>query len=302
MNSVKLHSYAKINLTLKILGLRPDGFHELESVMQNVSLHDGLSIKEMDRGIELSCGDPRVPTDQKNICYKATRLIQERSGINKGVLIEISKSIPMEAGMGGGSSNGAAVLVGLNKMWGLGLNDAELMKLASELGSDVPFFIVGGTAMCRGRGDIVESRKLKVESYIIIKPDVSVPTKWAYDEYDIKVRKSEGPNVRNGSQNSEPITQSEGSTPSALPLFSSSALSCFNDLEDVVIARFPEIAKAKQDLLDAGCSYSQMTGSGSAVFGISGDQGIGDREMERLKAKYRSVFSVGSAGKGVEIV
>ena len=288
MTSISLKAFAKINLTLKVLGIRPDGFHEIESIMQSVSLYDEIEIRsKFDRNsIEIHCSDDKVPAGEKNICYKAVELIRKKGNIDKGVRIEIKKNIPMEAGLGGGSSNAAAVLVGLNKMWGLKLPEDELIEIAAEIGSDVPFFIIGGRCLCRGRGEIIEKilnpkpqilnkpqtpNSKQHNSYIIVKPGISVPTKWAYGEWD---RAKTISNVQ----------------------FPMSNLG--NDLEAVVINKYPVIGKIKQDLLEAGCVSAQMTGSGSAVFGIVKNDG--QKILNSITKKYPLSFLVEEVDKGVE--
>lgn len=279
MKPIKVLSFAKINLDLKILGIRPDGFHELESIMQTVSLHDVLTFSETPINIELSCNTPGIPLDEKNICFKAAKLLKREINIDKGISIQLEKNIPSEAGLGGGSSNGAATLVALNKIWDLGLSHDELIKYAAQLGSDVVFFIDGGRAMCRGRGERIEQRTMSKEQrgegvYIIVKPDVSVSTKWAYKEYD---------NV--AAQNIAPVITSHN-----------------NDLEPVVIREYPIIAQIKQDLLDAGCSFAQMTGSGSAVFGVIADPEAQQKAVSKLKNRYYQVFVSGPTAFGSKFI
>ncbi len=275
MSSILLKSYAKINLTLKILGLRPDGFHEIESIMQSFSLYDEIEIRsKLDRNsIEIHCSDDKVPAGEGNICYKAAELIRKKFNIEKGIRIEIKKNIPMEAGLGGGSSNAAAVLIGLNKIWELKLKEKELMELAAQIGSDVPFFIIGGRCLCRGRGENIEkdvrARGRVPQRYIVVKPDISVPTAWAYEEWD-KFR----------AQSLEHRTQSTG-----------------NDLEAVVINKYPVIGEVKKALMEAGCSNAQMTGSGSAVFG----SGASEESFRKITFKHKNAFFVEEEDKGVDI-
>ncbi len=279
--ALQILSYAKINLTLKILGIRSDGFHELETIMQTVSLHDTLTFTEIPSGIEISCSNPIIPVNEKNICHKAASLIIREHNITKGIQINILKIIPSEAGLGGGSSNAAATLVALNQLWNLNLSQEELVGYASRLGSDVAFFMYGGRALCKGRGEIIEKIPnpndqipKRNEYFIIIKPDVSVSTKWAYDQFDkIPNPKSQIP-TRNENQ-------------------------IFNDLEAVAITKYPIIGEIKEDLIKAGCVASQMTGSGSAVFGIIEDESIADDVFNEIKIKYGNSFLVKPINVGV---
>ncbi|MEK7376291.1 MAG: 4-(cytidine 5'-diphospho)-2-C-methyl-D-erythritol kinase, partial [Candidatus Margulisiibacteriota bacterium] len=284
------------------LGVRPDGFHEIESIMQSVSLFDEVKCVEIHRNaVEIRCSDKNVPAGESNICYKAVELIRKKCGVDKGVRIDIIKNIPMEAGLGGGSSNAAAVLIGLNKMWNLKLSDDELIVLAAEVGSDVPFFIVGGRCLCRGRGEIIEKilnpkfeilNKSQITNfkqqnfYIIIKPDVSVSTKWAYEGWD------RTQNTEHGAQNTEHRAQNTEHR----------AQNTDSDLEPVVIKKYPIIGEIKQVLLESGCTSARMTGSGSAVFGICRDKERGRGALIKIKEKYPRSFLVSAVKKGCEVL
>jgi len=294
MPVISLIAYAKINLSLKILGLRGDGFHDIESVMQNVSLCDELELAEIKEGIEIVCDDPEVPVDKMNICYKAAEGVLMGMGggggmgrgIGRGIRIRIGKKIPMGAGLGGGSSDAAAVIVGLNKLWGLKMTQQEMIDIAAKAGSDVPFFIVGGRCLCRGRGEIVEKGLGTREQglgekryYIIVKPDVSISTKCAFEEWDNYVDKQL---TASGPQSLVPSPQ--------------------NDLEKVIVPGYPIIAQIKEELLMAGCSLAQMTGSGSAVYGAVENRGVGDRVIGEMKKKYDKAYLVSEVDRGVEIL
>ncbi len=315
---MKLKSYAKINLTLKIDGLRPDGFHELESIMQNVSLFDEISLMPLEKGIEISCSDPLIPSDERNICYKAARLIQDKNKIKTGVRIHIIKNIPSEAGLGGGSSNAAAVLAGLNRMWKLELSKQQLMEYAAELGSDVAFFIVGGTALCRGRGEQVQSIKYKVkngEKFVLIKPEVAVSTKWAYEEWDRQQAEAERPQAVGRRRKAEGDRQKRvdgqktdyeciGGKDSALicdPVMAKAWPEYFNDFQSVVVTKHPEIQTSVDDLIKAGCDFAQMSGSGSAVFGIVSKESA-ETVLQMIKASYKKAFLVDPINSGFEII
>src|SRR6266852_1766105 len=150
-SSIQIQSYAKINWTLDVLFKRDDGYHELRTIYQTVSLHDTLTITETDGPIEIDCDDPRVPCDETNLVFKAAALLREAAGTSKGARIEIEKRIPVAAGLGGGSSNAAATLLALIKLWQLEIDERELTHIAATLGSDVPFFLIGGTALGVGR-------------------------------------------------------------------------------------------------------------------------------------------------------
>src|SRR4249920_2535745 len=153
--SIHINSYAKINWTLDVLFKRDDGFHELRTIYQTVSLHDTLTLTETDGPIEIVCKDPRVPCDDTNLAHKAVAVLREAAGGSRGARIEIEKRIPVAAGLGGGSSNAAATLLALIKLWQVEVDERALLRIAASLGSDVPFFLMGGTALGVGRGEEV---------------------------------------------------------------------------------------------------------------------------------------------------
>jgi len=275
---LRLKAYAKINLSLKIRGKRPDGFHEIESVMQSVSLCDYVTLTQISSGIQLTTSHPRLPTDNRNLAYKAAELFFKIQ--NYGIKIDIEKNIPVAAGLAGGSADAAAVLFGLNQMAGNPLGGNELSELGAKVGSDVPFCLVGGNCLVRGRGEKVESRKLKalpagrqVESrnYILIVPEVEVSTKWAYEEFD-KIF-ADSPQLIVGN----------------------------NNLEAVVVKKIPIIQEIKRMLLSLGCSYAQMSGSGPSVFGEAGDASAGEKILSQIKIKFPQSYLVNSVPKGIEV-
>lgn len=273
-----VHSYAKVNLTLDVLGVRPDGYHAIESVMQSVSLHDTLALTLRDEpGIRIVCDMPGIPTDEKNLAHKAASILFRRLGINPGLEIRIEKRIPVEAGLGGGSSNAAAVLrafgsksskfgVQSSKLLGSGTLNIEpgtLNSVAAEVGSDVPFFLVGGSALVTGRGEQVEALPdAPCWWVLIVKPPFGVSTPWAYKRLD---EMGERPSLGAG----ELITASERMT----RCVRASDWACLpdllsNDLELPAIEQHPEIGVLKDGLLRAGAQGALMCGSGSAVFGL----------------------------------
>lgn len=187
MNEIALESYAKINLALDILYKRDDGYHEINTIMQQIDLKDRVVIRNKDSGIDIQCNNKDVPIDRNNLVYKAWEKIREKTGINRGVGIIIDKKIPIAAGLAGGSSNGGAVLKGLNLLWDLNLSDEELMEIGKKIGADVPFCIMGGTAWARGIGE--KLTKLKgFSGYNILLANVGIPvsTEWVYKNMDLK--------------------------------------------------------------------------------------------------------------------
>ena len=278
--TASVRSYAKVNLTLDVLGKRPDGYHAIESVMQSISLHDTvtLSIGGEPR-IRVTCDRPHIPTGETNLAYRAASLLFESRGVAPALDIRIEKRIPPEAGLGGGSSNAAAVLRGLNRLlaekcpkskaqgsrlagaetWNSehGTLDPGLAAFAAKVGSDVPFFLVGGTALVRGRGEEVRPlTDIQTQWLLLVKPPFGVSSAWAYRRLD----EIGGAEPRSYSKRMLECIENEGCK--RLPQLVG------NDLELPVIERHPEIGKIKEALLGAGASAALMCGSGSAVFGL----------------------------------
>ena len=275
---LKLKAYAKINLSLKIIGKRPDGYHEIESVMQSISLCDRISLETLAAGIQLTTSNSQLPTDEKNLAFKAARALLETTRQKQGVRIRLEKNIPLASGLAGGSADAAAVLYGLNKLFGSNLSTNELLELGATIGSDVPFCLVGGTAVVKGKGEVIERRTLNLEPrtwnleqkyYILITPPVGVSSKWAYEEWDRKT-----PNFQLPTSN--------------------------NDLESIVIGKYPVVGEVKNKLLQLGCAFVQMSGSGSSVFGVVEDPEKGKRIALALKREYPNCFLVEKVDRGIE--
>jgi 4-diphosphocytidyl-2-C-methyl-D-erythritol kinase len=284
---VRLRAFAKINLTLKILGKRPDGFHELESLMQSVSLCDYITLTPLESGIQLTTNNLRLPVDGRNLAYKAAEVFfrkqtAESRQPNTGVKIFLEKNIPLAAGLAGGSADAAAVLFGLNQLSGNPLSKIELMKLGEEIGSDVPFCLVGGNCKVGGRGEKVALNPLHVKrDFVLVTPEVEVSTKWAYEAWD--EHQTSNVSAKGGSAGGGKLQNKSQ-----------------NDLEDVVVKKYPTIQKVKDKLLSLGCSYAQMSGSGPSVFGIVGSAGSGQAIFNEMKKEFPRSFLVRSAERGVE--
>lgn len=278
MNSIELFSYAKINLSIDVFGKREDGYHEVEMILQEVDLSDIIHIEKRKSNIEVSCSATYLPIDNRNIAYKAAQVFFKYTGITEGIGITIKKNIPVSAGLGGGSSNAAYVLIGLNKLYSTGLMIGQLEFLAAKLGSDVPFFIKGGTAVCRGRGEIVEKIDTDtVFDILIVKPDIAVSTKEIYDAFieEIVEKRPLTENLIEALQSNDSITV---------------AKNLVNVLEEVTFRTYPEIREIKIKLLELGAINSLMSGSGSAIFGIFKNRYdaviAADRITERKFQKY----------------
>lgn len=253
---ITVNGEAKINLTLDILGKRPDGYHEVSMVMQSVSLHDTLQLERIPEGIELSIDVPWLEADETNLAYRAAAKILAYGRVSGGVRIQLQKRIPMAAGLAGGSADAAAVLRGVNELYGLNLSLDELCSLAAQLGSDIPFCLCGGTMLATGRGEVLK-RLPPVPAFwvVLAKPPISVSTAWAYQHYD-----AEGAE-RHPDNEAMCRAIAAGSREELAPLL------C-NVLESVTIKQYPVIAVYKEKMLQQGAMVSMMSGSGPTVFGL----------------------------------
>ena len=254
---VTVEANAKINLTLDILGKRPDGFHEVAMVMQTIGLHDTLVMEKTERDIKLSINVPWLKADEKNLAWRAAELMRQEYGLEGGVRIELTKRIPIAAGLAGGSADAAAVLKGMNDLYGLQLSEEKLCELGARLGSDIPFCIMGGTMLATGRGEILTRLSDMPETWVVLaKPRISVSTAWAYQNYDEQGAERHPDN--------EAIKQAiaRGNRKAVAGLL------C-NVLESVTIKKYDVIAEYKQMMLDKGAMASMMSGSGPTVFGLA---------------------------------
>lgn len=250
-------SFAKVNLHLRVLGKREDGYHDIFTVFQTVSLHDTITFEESGSEIVLECDEPNVPTDIRNLVVKAANRIRDQFRVSKGAIITIEKRIPMGGGLGGGSSNAAVALIGLTRLWRLNARVQDLEPIAADLGADVPFFLYGGTMIGEGLGtSLNEVAEFGAENMIIVTPDVHVSTAAAYEALRAEsLTNAEANRILR-------VCRSEVESPD----FLHSALR--NDFETTVFAAFPEIGRAKQKLIDLGARQVLMSGSGSSVFAI----------------------------------
>ncbi|MBR4695223.1 MAG: 4-(cytidine 5'-diphospho)-2-C-methyl-D-erythritol kinase [Selenomonadaceae bacterium] len=259
---VTVHGNAKINLTLDILGKREDGYHEVAMVMQSIGLHDTVELERTEKGISLAVDVPGLEADERNLAWKAAALMRERFHLEGGVHIRLAKRIPIAAGLAGGSTDAAAVLRGMNEMYGLGISGEELCRLGAELGSDIPFCILGGTMLATGRGEMLERLpNLPEMPVVLVKPRISVSTAWAYQNYDMQ-----------GAER-HPDNEAIQRAIAAGDREAVAKLLC-NVLESVTIKKYQEIARYKQMLLKQGAMASMMSGSGPTVFALarSGEQ------------------------------
>jgi len=264
---VRENARAKINLTLDILGIRADGYHEVSMIMQAIELCDTVEL-EKSSGISLKMdtskiiGGENIPCDEKNLAWKAAMAFQKFCGKNFGVEISIVKKIPMAAGLAGGSTDAAAVIRGMNRLYETNLTENELCKIGEQVGSDVPFCIIGGTCLAEGRGEILTRlAPIKNFSVVLAKPDGEISTAWAYKTYDENPAKTHPPN-------NEIIKQFErGDYDAAFKNF-------YNVLENVALKKFPAIADLESKMLAAGAKVALMSGSGPTVFALTDEQHV----------------------------
>ena len=262
---------AKINLSLKILDRRSDGFHEIESFITPISLFDEIRIekREQGEGIEFHCDDPSLPQGQENLVLRAADLFFTATKINPSVSIKLKKMIPHGAGLGGGSSDAAATLLGLNKLFAAKLRREALLRLASTIGSDVPIFVSALPAICRGRGELVSPANLKEQlSILLLKPDFGVPTEWAYSRWEDS---REIPGLSYVAQEFR-------------------GQHFFNDLERPVFEKFVFLAEIKKWLLkQSEVGAALMSGSGSTIFAVLRNtqkaNALAERAREELDPK-----------------
>ncbi len=267
--TISVLSAAKINLYLDVIRRMDDGFHEIETLFQPISLWDRLTISAIPRGIEVSGDDPAVPWNEDNLCYRSAKILFDTVDFDAGTRIKVQKEIPPGAGLGGGSSNAAATLVGLNYLFKFGLSTGELLELARKLGSDVPFFILGKPAIGRGRGDILEGVEgLEKGWVLIVKPAATISTNWAYQNLNLRLTRCRDKDKLN--------TLIEG-----LKDFPDRALETWNSFIEFIADRYPEVCELLTSLQDEGAILSSLSGSGSACFALFSEESRA-KEVSRL--------------------
>lgn len=280
MDKVTRKAYAKINLGLDVLRRRPDGYHEVKMVMQTVGIFDTLTFQKRSGkelpAISLSVDNEELPCDKGNLIYRAAELIMETCGIKEGVDITLNKNIPIAAGMAGGSSDAAAVFHGLNDLFGLSMSLEDMQKLGVKIGADVPYCMMGGTALSEGIGEILTPVAAPPAAHLlIVKPDINVSTKFVYENLHADTLK-EHPDIDGMVKALE-----EGSLEGITSRMG-------NVLETVTIKKYPVIRKIKDAMLANGAENALMSGSGPTVFGIY-------REKERAGEAYKALERLGLA-------
>lgn len=271
-------SYAKINLTLDVLEKRPDGYHELETVMQTVNLFDLILVDRIKDGIRLMTNLKFLPNDSKNIAYQAAKLFFDTTGIKGGAKIRIHKNIPVAAGLAGGSGNAAAVLVALNMLYGVPLSDEELLSLSVRLGADVPYCMVGGTQSATGIGEILRPvAHFPKKPILLVKPSVNISTAEIYQKIDNEPRPPHP-------TTSEFLSALEENN------WGKMCETMFNVMELVSEKKHPIIGSVKKKMQEFGASFSMMSGSGSTVFGFFDDYRDAERASKAFSQQYQDVF------------
>jgi len=267
-------AHAKVNLTLRITGRRPDGYHSLESVMQTVELADELELVRAPE-ISLECDHPAVPLGADNLVVRAAWVLREHWGCRQGAHIRLRKRIPLQAGLGGGSADAAAALLALSELWELGAGPADLLPLAAELGSDVGFFLFGGTAVVAGAGEQVgpATGSPMPLHLVLAQPEGGLSTAAVYRRYD---------------ELAVPVSRDDSAAAMLAALergdLAGIAAALANDLERAVLPDHPPVAALKRALREAGCPGALLCGSGSAVFGLCRGPEQAREVLERLRS------------------
>ena len=270
---LSLFSPIKVNLYLRIVAKRADGYHDLETVMAPLDFGDTLTFAPAERGIMMSCDNPALPTDGRNLVVRVAKRLAERFAVKRGAHIALTKRAPLAAGVGGGSSNAAFTLLGLNRLWQLGATEAQLGEIAASLGSDINFFLTGKTALCRGRGEQVVPVLFRLKAFVLlVNPGFGISTKWAYEHW-------------------RPLT---GQAPDVTLLLraleendlAAASAALYNSLEAPSVGKFPVLELLKRAMRNEGAAGALMSGSGASVFGLFAKA----TDAERAAAKARAEF------------
>lgn len=278
---ITLKARAKINIGLKIIGKRDDGFHNIETTLATINLSDIITLEEIKSDIRIEAIGIDCPPEE-NLCYLAADILVKRFGINKGVRINLTKNIPIGGGLGGGSADAAGVLKGIRELFNLNISDRDLVEVSKEIGSDVAFFIKEGAAYARGKGDELKYFKLPKMSLVIYWPGYPVLTKWAYEEYDKSL-------LTPPSETDIIIEAQKSKNKKARPIFG-----LVNDFEKVVFKKHPDLLDVKAHLLTTGAYIVGLSGSGSCIFVVV-DEKTGKgvlKYLEGIGAQYFEVVTI----------
>ena len=275
---MKIKAYGKVNISLDVVGKREDGYHLLSMIMQNIDLYDEIEVEKQECGIILECNKSYVPVDNRNLAYKAAEIFKERYDIVDGVKINIEKNIPVSAGLAGGSTDAAAVLKVMNKLFNVNATEEELMELGLKLGADIPYCIHGGTALCEGIGEIITPIKpFRDKIVVLVKPAFGVSTKEVYKNFNLE-------KVKQHTKTAEIINAIENDDLNFV------ASNMKNLLENVTLRKHKILIKIKEEMNACGAINSMMSGSGPTVFAFFDDMLKAQRCFEKMKKKYSDVF------------
>jgi 4-diphosphocytidyl-2-C-methyl-D-erythritol kinase len=278
MNTVKINSNAKVNIGLKVLSLRKDGYHDIVTIFQEINLFDIIYISINPLGCNFNSNVNWLINDKSNLCITAYEAMKKIFDIN-GINIDLTKNIPRGSGLGGGSSNAASVLKGIRQLYDLNISDNELENIASEIGADVPFFIRGSIQLGEGIGDRLTPLKINIKGkYLIIIPEVIINTFWAYSQFKKNLDSSLS------SINFAGLSIGKTISLDMLKLFE-------NDFESIVVPTYPEIGKIKEKLHALGARYASLSGSGSTVFGIFNDDVSLNNAFSYFSPKYKTFIT-----------
>jgi len=271
-------AYGKINISLDVVGKREDGYHLLKMIMQNVDLYDSLSFQKCNKGINISCNKPYIPTDEKNLVYKATQLFMDTYDIHEGINIYLKKNIPVAAGMAGGSADAAAVFKALTKIFNIDVDDDELMKLGVRIGADVPYCIIGGTALCEGIGEIITPlTPFKNQILVLVKPNFGVSTKEVFKNLDVsKIFKHPDTGAIIKAMEEDKLEDV--------------CNGMRNLLENVTLRKYPVLKRIKEDMIKMGAMGAMMSGSGPTIFAFFDDMLKAQRCYDKFKIQYKEVY------------
>lgn len=277
MNTIMLKAYAKINLGLDVLGKREDGYHEVRMIMQTIRLYDKLNMKKLNKDeIIIKTNLAYLPTNENNLVYRAIQMLKEEFNIKQGIYVELQKHIPVAAGLAGGSSDAAAALTGMNRLFQLKLTTTDLMQRAVKLGADVPYCILGGTALSEGIGEVLTPLAPMPKAYILIaKPPINVSTKYVYENLILDERTNH-PDI-DGIMEAINSKDLYGVT---------NRLS--NVLESVTIDKYPVIQEIKDTMIEFGAMNALMSGSGPTVFGVFEDLNLAKKAFYQLKVQGKA--------------
>lgn len=278
MKSININSYAKVNIGLKILNKRSDGYHNISTVFQEIDLFDSLTITKSDGPLKFSSNVEWLQNDQNNLCVIAYNYIKNIYKIG-GANIVLKKNISRGSGLGSGSSNAAATMKGLREIYNLEVADSELIKIGSKIGADVPFFINGSTQVGEGIGEKLTSIRSSMDAqYLIVTPDIPIDTKWAYSQYKNNLDNCSSPTKFSDSFRGKTINLD------TLKFFE-------NDFESVVFPTYPEIGAIKNKLIALGAKFASLSGSGSTVYGIFDDNANIDKAFSHFFPRHKTFIA-----------